>query len=560
MDQALEYYKKAYQSDPSYLEGKYSYGATAIYLEGDSATATGKQADYLRYMKDYLNAYPADVDAAEAYAYISNLTGDTEEAIRVTENIIRRNPGMSRLYNPMSYYYILNGDAQKAVGALREYERLEGPTTETLIRKVSYLISVGDTVGALTEADSYVASSSDKAQAMLDKAMLYNALEMKDSALHTLENALVQFPDNGEIKFDIGMIYAERGDSVTFHRLISEAFDSRSMEYDDRMQLLSLYNRSLKLKSDFSASDELYAKAARIYGEDPTFLETNASYEMIKGNYPAAFAMLQKALGLEKENVHLMARVLSISPLAEKIPDGLKAFEEFPDPDARKQYGILLPYITVNQMAEKYDKALAWTDTLISVEIPGLSLADTVTEEMVDSLALIKDYEDIFNASVAYEVGGDIYAKLGRNRDAIRSYDNSVVLSFSTNASALNNYAYFLIETEKVAPGTDEFEKAKEMSRKSLEQSGYEPEANYLDTYAWILFREQEYKDALTYIETAMEIENSPGAELLSHYGDILFMNGRHEEAIEQWEKALKEEPKDKLLKKKVEHKTFFYE
>ena len=55
----------------------------------------------------------------------------------------------------------------------------------------------------------------------------------------------------------------------------------------------------------------------------------------------------------------------------------------------------------------------------------------------------------------------------------------------------LNNYAYFLTET-----GGD-IDKALEMSKESLDLEPENP--TYLDTYARILFKKKDYKEALEY-------------------------------------------------------------
>ena len=92
-----------------------------------------------------------------------------------------------------------------------------------------------------------------------------------------------------------------------------------------------------------------------------------------------------------------------------------------------------------------------------------------------------------------------------------------------------------------------------------------EPEnTSYLDTYAWILFLRHDYKPALEYIEKAINSaendEEELTGELLEHYGDILFMNGQPEKALDCWRKALELNPTSELLRKKVDHKTYFYE
>lgn len=159
-----------------------------------------------------------------------------------------------------------------------------------------------------------------------------------------------------------------------------------------------------------------------------------------------------------------------------------------------------------------------------------------------------------------FEMAGDMYFKAGRLDETFRCYDNALLI-FPDNILALNNYAYFLIENKGAEPGTDDFKKAKEMSRKAIELTSSQPVSTYLDTYAWILFKEGEYVEAEEYQKKAFEAIEKEGAEpaydLYSHYGDILFMNGKTEEAVEQWEKALELEPDNALLQKKVRTKTY---
>jgi tetratricopeptide (TPR) repeat protein len=136
-----------------------------------------------------------------------------------------------------------------------------------------------------------------------------------------------------------------------------------------------------------------------------------------------------------------------------------------------------------------------------------------------------------------------------------------------------------------------------------------------LDTYAWIKFRQKDYKTAREFIDKAIsefgvqgtpdewmanieaadsasvvpevadsipaeyidedstlidddddegyssieDIANSMGAELLEHAGDIYFMTGEPEVALQYWKLALSQSEDNELLKKKVKHKTYFF-
>lgn len=560
-DEAFEFYKKAYETDPGYSDASYAYGLNRSALREDTFKSVAEFRKDMELMRPLLDMNPADAAAAERYAYAASLSDTLEEGIRVFRRLLKERPGLSRLYMPLSYYYGGMGKMDSAVYAIREFERLEGATTETTLRKVTAWLATGDTLAALAEAREYAANNTASHQPIVDKAMIYSVLGQQDSAIIFLEDALNRFPERSEVKFDIGLLYAEKGDSAKFHKLVDEAFRGEDLEYEDRMAMLDMYIKSMGGNAgDFAESDRFFEYAATLYPEDADFYDLFTSYQLRKGDFEGALEMASKALELNPTEPSFLGRVLSFSAVTGKFERGLRAFDEFPAVDAKKDYNILLTYVSVLQASSQYDKVEAWLDTLLSTEVPGMALRDTVTPEKMTQIELSYTPLEIYRASVAYEVAGDSYSRMGREADVVRSYENSIVLLDSMNTSALNNYAYYIVETMKAQPESEMFEKAKRMSRKSLEGDD-EPQSTYLDTYAWILFKEGNYKGALEYQEMAMEAEGEAAAsEMYSHYGDILYMNGREEEALESWEKALELNPGDSLLKRKVEQKTYIDE
>lgn len=145
------------------------------------------------------------------------------------------------------------------------------------------------------------------------------------------------------------------------------------------------------------------------------------------------------------------------------------------------------------------------------------------------------------------------YASCGELDSAYYYYDLALAAD-STNDNALNNYAYHL------SVNNGDLNKAEKMSYEAcqLVPNSYV----YLETYAWIKFLQHDHLLARSVMEIVLETispENYTG-EILHHAGDIFFMTGDLQKALEYWEKALMLEPDNKLLKKKLEHKTFFYE
>ena len=80
-----------------------------------------------------------------------------------------------------------------------------------------------------------------------------------------------------------------------------------------------------------------------------------------------------------------------------------------------------------------------------------------------------------------------------------------------------------------------------------------------LDTYAWVLFKRKDFEKAREIIDLAIELSEEPSSDLFDHAGDIYFMDGQPEKAVDFWKKALTLSPDDQLIKRKVKYKTFFY-
>jgi tetratricopeptide (TPR) repeat protein len=97
----------------------------------------------------------------------------------------------------------------------------------------------------------------------------------------------------------------------------------------------------------------------------------------------------------------------------------------------------------------------------------------------------------------------------------------------------------------------EELEYALKLIKKAI---ALDPENGYfLDTIGWVEFKRKNFKNAVFYLEKASSIlPNS--AEVLDHLGDCYFRLGRKKEAIYQWERALKYED-DNIIIKRISQK-----
>ena len=127
--------------------------------------------------------------------------------------------------------------------------------------------------------------------------------------------------------------------------------------------------------------------------------------------------------------------------------------------------------------------------------------------------------------------------------EAFNAYEQALKYN-DKNVPVLNNYSYFLTLRKH------DLDKAERMSAQCIKLEPNNP--TYLDTYAWVFFMKGNYTLAHIYIRSALEKDTTNSAELVDHYGDILYMTGDKEKALEQWKKAQELGKDTEILKRKI--------
>lgn len=147
-----------------------------------------------------------------------------------------------------------------------------------------------------------------------------------------------------------------------------------------------------------------------------------------------------------------------------------------------------------------------------------------------------------------YAILGDACHTKGNAEEAYAAYESALKYNPS-NIGVLNNYAYYLSVERR------DLDKAEEMSYKTVKA---EPDnATYLDTYAWILFKKGKYTEARLYIDNAMKSDAEKSDVVVEHCGDIYYMAGEADKALEYWKQALEMGGKSETLKRKIRLKKY---
>jgi tetratricopeptide (TPR) repeat protein len=147
-----------------------------------------------------------------------------------------------------------------------------------------------------------------------------------------------------------------------------------------------------------------------------------------------------------------------------------------------------------------------------------------------------------FNAQL-----GDGYNSMKDHKRSDEAYEAALAHD-PDNEHVLNNYSYFLSLRGEQLP------KAKAMAKRLVDKHPNNP--TYLDTYAWVLYKMEDYNGALTYLERAIAL--SEDATIVEHYGDVLFKLGKREEAVMQWEKAKLKGEASAFIDRKIKEKKLY--
>jgi tetratricopeptide (TPR) repeat protein len=112
------------------------------------------------------------------------------------------------------------------------------------------------------------------------------------------------------------------------------------------------------------------------------------------------------------------------------------------------------------------------------------------------------------------------------------------------NPQANNDLGYLFADQNK------NLVRAEKMIRTAVENEPENPA--YLDSLGWVLYRKQDYKEALKNLEKATSLKNGDDSTIIEHLGDCLDKMGRHDEAQQAWQRALKVEEGKKVSNPKV--------
>lgn len=484
-------------------------------------------------MRRHFDAHPDDYYGAIFYGMINDRLGNSGESVRVWQTLDSLNPNNSDV--ALKYAEALMGSndsllLRKSVTVTDRIERAEGPDLGLTSHKVRALMALKDTASALGELERFRIASPRNPNFYIYSGDVYSAFQLPDSAIANYDRACLVDSTSGLAYYKRAEFYKNRGDSAAYDREVFKALQMETLDLEVKLEMLGSYIRELYTDTlQRPRIQHLFDVLLTQHPHEPQIRDLYSSYLVALEDYRGAAEQQEVALDAEPSDIRRWLGVMSLyysaDDYAKSTEVGERALHYFPEDG---QLNLML--------GGNYEQLDRWDDAMGSFRKALAATPESDREQRSQVMAAI----------------GDVFHHKENTDSAFTYYEKALELN-PDNLMALNNFAYYLSLEGK---DLDRAEKYAGMCVRAQPDND-----TFLDTYAWIFFKKKDYAKAKEYIDQAVDIEaEDPQADVWHHAGDIYYMSGEPAEALEFWEEALKLDPGNALLKKKVKYKTHFFE
>lgn len=494
---ALERLLKAYTLMPDNAAVNYKL-AEANLLSGNLRDATG-----------YAEA-AVKLDSKNPYYYL--LLAQTqasqkqyEAATATYASLVQQVPNSGSYLFQLADLYLAQNKLPEALATLDKAQLQFGDLDEIAYKKQQIYLRQNNLPLALKEGETLIAANPGEPRFVLAQAEMYAANNRLPDAIRVAEQALRLDPGNPQARLILADVYRQQNQPAAVEKQLRLAFDSPALGIDQAARILAGYLKQLPDPKIAPLAHDLAVATVRNYPREAKAYNVAADVQLQTGHKKEARNTYLKALEFDKSKFQIWQQVVLLDAELNQ-PDSLlvhsdRALELFPN------QAPLWFYNGVGHLLKKQPQQAAQ-----ALE-HGRRLAAGNLEQ-----------QSQFDAQL-----GDAYQELKEYARSDAAYDAALAAD-PANYGVLNNYSYYLsLRGEKL-------DKAKEMSGRTVAK--FPDNDTYLDTYAWVLYKQKNYAGARQHLEQALK--TTKDASILEHYGDVLWQLGDHAGALAAWQRARK--------------------
>lgn len=470
--------------------------------------------------KQALTHDPDNLGFANHLLELYKSSGDLDAAVGLLDEVIETKPNNPQIYREK---IMLLHAAKKSEASLQVYEVVKSKfgESDTLdVLKAEILMDLKKEDEAIELLTKWREKKSPIRQVYSSLAYIYLDKKKPKEALPILEEG-IQHSKDDLLYMDLADVYVALKKNESAYSNLQKAFASKQINFAEKHRaMMNVLNDkgALSMVQKQDLANSLVLNHPRI--PDSHMFKGDLLWQ--KGELEEAKSLYLTTVSMQPQHVDAWRKLINVeiamNDLDNAISDGQEALKYNPG-------NVVLTYfVGVAYMIKK--------DSLNA-------------RQFLEGALNQSSNESPFVQSMIYGSLGDLYHELKLESASDVAYEEAIQLD-STNVSAMNNLAYYLSLRKK------DLDKAASYAKKAVSldpQSG-----TFQDTYAWVLFQQGEYSQALHWIEEAIK-NSSESAVLYDHYGDILIKSGKTKDAIKQWTKALTLADKDAIDQEKIKLK-----
>lgn len=449
--------------------------------------------------------------------------GDMQGLIVVFDQMIRLSPDNDAYYFDKSNAYLLMGKTEEALKGYDVLERKFG-ASRALTQARQRATVGGDQSPSKQEVDKILSENQDDVKGLLEMAGSLMEKGQHDAALILLKKAKGLEPDNYEVDLVLADYYKSSKQNADAVMALRTAFSNQEMPVERKMKIIMMLAGGTKNAQRIQEASDLAKITVQSDASNPKPKALYGDVLYQQGDLQGALEQYLAVLKITDELYPVWEQVLNIQTslglYKEAVKTGDAALVVYPN------QAILYYYIAF-----------------------ALHRSDQNTQALSNiKTALQLDGDNKELQALILALQGEILIDDQQFQQANISFDKAVGLS-PDNYLILNNYAYYL------ALRNQHLDKAEALSSKAAE--ALPGNSSMADTYALVLFKRAKYDLAKLWIEKALKNTGAKNGIYLEHYGDILFLMGDKDQAVQQWQKARDAGNDGETLKRKINEKKY---
>ena len=515
---ALERLLKAYALNPD--------NAAINYKIAEANMLGGNLRDAANYAEAATRLEPKNAYYYLLLAQIQASQKQYEAATRTYAALITQVPNSGSYLFNLADLYLAQGKLPDALTTLDQAEKEFGQADEISFKKQQIFLKQNKLDLALAEGEKLIRANPSEARYVLGQAEMYASNNRLADAARVAQQALRLDPANPQGHLILAEVYRQQTLPDEAAQQLKLAFASPALDIDERVRILVGYIKQLPSPKETvnQLARDLAAATVKIFPKEAKSYAVAGDIQTLTNQKKEARNTYLQALRYDNSKFQIWQQVVLIDAELNQTDSLLahtdRALELFPNQASLWFYNGVAH--ALKKQPQKGVKALEHGRKLV---VNNAELLGQFDAQLGDAYHELREYE---KSDAAYE---------------------AALASDANNVQVLNNYSYFLsLRGVKL-------DRAKQMSGKVVKQ--FPDSDTYVDTYAWVLYKQKDYAGARASLERVMP--TTKDASVIEHYGDILYQLGEKDKALAEWQRARKADgPASDLLDRKLKDRKLY--